>query len=73
MLTLDRLPQGWEDVLGETPQWLTDETGLTCCIITAGQLQQLQTLARQEETVSAEMQGQAEEDQPCALVLLETP
>ena len=73
VLTLDRLPQGWEDVLGETPQWLTDETGRTCCIITAGQLQQLQTLARQEETVSAELQGQAEEDQPCALVLLETP
>lgn len=27
VLTLDRLPEGWEDVLGETPEWLTDEAG----------------------------------------------
>lgn len=73
VLTLDRLPRGWEDVLGGNPQWLTDEAGRTCCILTAEQLQQLQTLAQQEGTISAALEGQAEEDQPCALVLLETP
>lgn len=73
VLTLDRLPQGWEDVLGQSPEWLTDEAGRTCCMITAGQLQQLQTLAQQEGTISSSLQGQAEEDQSCALVLLETP
>lgn len=73
VLTVDRLPQGWEDVLGQSPEWLTDEAGRTCCILTADQLQQLQTLAQQEGTVSAALQGRAEEDQPCALVVLETP
>lgn len=73
VLTLDRLPQGWEDVLGQSPEWLTDEAGRTCCMITARQLQQLQTLAQQEGTISSSLQGQAEEDQSCALVLLETP
>ena len=73
VLTLDRLPQGWENVLGQSPEWLTDEAGRTCCMITAEQLQQLQTLAQQEGTISSSIQGQAEEDQSCALVLLETP
>lgn len=73
VLTLDRLPQGWEDVLGQSPEWLTDEAGRTCCMITVRQLQQLQTLAQQEGTISSNLQGQAEEDQSCALVLLETP
>ena len=73
VLTLDRLPRGWENVLGQSPEWLTDEAGRTCCMITAGQLQQLQTLAQQDGTISAALQGQAEEDQSCALVLLETP
>lgn len=39
VLTLDRLPEGWEDVLGETPEWLTDEAGRPCCFITAAQLE----------------------------------
>lgn len=73
VLTMDRLPQGWEDVLGQSPEWLTDEAGRTCCIVTAGQLQQLQTLAQQEGAISSNLQGQAEEDQSCALVLLENP
>lgn len=73
VLTMDRLPQGWEDVLGQSPEWLTDEAGRTCCMITAGQLQQLQTLAQQDGAISSSLQGQAEEDQSCALVLLENP
>ena len=72
VLTLDRLPQGWEDVLGGTPQWLTDEAGRTCCILTADQLQQLEDLA-QQQGMNASLEGQAAEDLPCALVLLETP
>ena len=73
ILTLDRLPQGWEAVLGQTPQWLTDEAGRTCCIITAAQLQQVEELAQQEETISACVEGRAEGEQSCALVVLETP
>lgn len=72
VLTLDRLPQGWEDVLGGNPQWLTDEAGRTCCILTADQLQQLEDLARQQG-MNASLEGRAAEDLPCALVLLETP
>lgn len=72
VLTLDRLPQGWEDVLGGTPQWLTDEAGRTCCILTADQLQQLEDLARQQG-MNASLEGRAAEELPCALVLLETP
>ena len=72
VLTLDRLPQGWEDVLGGNPQWLTDEAGRTCCILTADQLQQLEDLA-QQQGMNASLEGRAAEDLPCALVLLETP
>lgn len=50
VLTLDRLPEGWEDVLGETPEWLTDEAGRPCCFITAAQLEGLAALAQQEES-----------------------
>ena len=71
VLTVDRLPQGWEDVLGQTPEWLTDEAGRACCIITATQLQQLGTLAQQEGTVTAALEGRTEGEQPCALVVLE--
>ena len=72
VLTLDRLPRGWEDVLGGNPQWLTDEAGRTCCILTADQLQQLEDLA-QQQGMNASLEGRAAEDLPCALVLLETP
>lgn len=72
VLTLDRLPQGWEDVLGGNPQWLTDEAGRTCCILTADQLQQLEDLA-QQQGMNASLEGRAAENLPCALVLLETP
>lgn len=72
VLTLDRLPQGWEDVLGGNPQWLTDEAGRACCILTADQLQQLEDLA-QQQGMNASLEGRAAEDLPCALVLLETP
>ena len=70
VLTLDRLPEGWEDVLGETPEWLTDEAGRPCCFITAAQLEGLAALAQQEESGSA-LAGQTDQDQLCALVLLE--
>ena len=73
VLTLDRLPQGWEDVLGGSPQWLVDEAGRTCCIITWTQLEQMQALAEQEETITAGLAGAAEGEQACALVLLEAP
>lgn len=69
-LTVDRLPQGWEDVLGGAPEWTADEAGRTCCIITADQLTQLEALA-QEEGISASLAGRVSGDAPCALVVLE--
>ena len=70
VLTLDRLPEGWEDVLGEATEWLTDEAGHPCCLITADQLEELSALA-QQEGLNSELAGQRDGDQLCALVLLE--
>ena len=70
VLTVDRLPQGWEDVLGSAPEWTADEAGRTCCIITADQLTQLEALA-QEAGISASLAGRTSGDEPCALVVLE--
>ena len=74
ILTLPALPDGWEEVLGEELQWLTDESYGTFCLITGEQMEGLMALAQAQwpdlQEMAANRIGQEE---LCALVLSGTP
>lgn len=72
VLTLERLPQGTEQVWDEKPEWQIDSEGHSYCMIVGTQLEELKELA-ESQGIASTLEGGADEVQICALVLLETP
>ncbi len=69
VLTVDALPVGWEEILGEAPDWLEDEAGHACLIVEGPQLETLMDLV-QEQGLTSSLAGQVNQELPCALVVL---
>lgn len=64
VLTLSELPEG----AGLDTQWLTDEAGRPCHLITGEQLDTLMKMA-QEQGITADLTGTPEPEKMCMLVL----
>ena len=72
ILTLSQLPQGWEEALGADVEWLTDEEGHRCCLVTAERMEALEELAREQDDIMASLtSAPAESGTLCAVVIAE--
>lgn len=72
VLTLSRLPEGAEEVLGADAEWLTDEEDRSFCIVTGGQMEALMALAREqwpEQDLAGIATNRIGAEELCAVVL----
>lgn len=70
ILTLPQLPEGGSEVLGTDVEWLTDEQGRACCIVTGGQMDALMALGEaQGQDLTGAATNRIDADGVCALVL----
>ena len=60
IVTLERLPEGAEEILGENPDWQQAESGLRVCTVTLQQGEKLLALAR-EQGIQAQVQELSDE------------
>ncbi|MEA4955458.1 MAG: zf-HC2 domain-containing protein [Pseudoflavonifractor sp.] len=70
ILTLPQLPEGGQDVLGTDVEWIADEQGRACCIVTGEQMEALMALAEaQGQDLTGAATNSIDADGLCALVL----
>ena len=70
ILILPYLPEGGQDVLGESALWLADEQGCEVCIITGTQMDQLMTLCEADgQAMTGAATNRIGPDERCALLL----
>ncbi|MGE4276377.1 MAG: anti-sigma factor [Lawsonibacter sp.] len=72
ILTLTQLPEGAQEVLGTDVEWLTDEEGRACCIVTGEQMDALMALAEaQGQDLTGAATNRIDAEALCAVVLAE--